>query len=58
MGEELYAASSYLSKEPLMLGGLKGQDFIKVIIIILILIGVILVSFDVGDWYYNLFKMA
>jgi len=58
MGEELYAASSYLSKEPLMLGGLKGQDFIKVIIIILILIGVILVSFDVGDWYYKLFKMA
>ena len=58
MGEELYAASSYLSKEPLMLGGLKGQDFIKVIIIILILIGVILVSFDVGDWFYDLFRMA
>ena len=58
MGEELYAASSYLSKEPLMLGGLKGQDFIKIIIVILILIGVILVSFDIGDWYYKLFEMA
>ncbi|MBN1212003.1 MAG: hypothetical protein JXA92_05445 [candidate division Zixibacteria bacterium] len=58
MGEELYAASSYLSKEPLMLGGLKGQDFIKIIIVILILIGVILVSFNVGGWYYKLFEMA
>jgi hypothetical protein len=58
MGEELYAASSYLSKEPLMLGGLKGQDFIKILIIILIVIGVILVSFHIGDWYYKLFEMA
>lgn len=58
MGEELYAASSYLSKEPLMLGGLKGQDFIKIIIVLLILVGVILVSFDIGDWYYKLFEMA
>ncbi len=58
MGEELYAASSYLSKEPLMLGGLKGQDFVKIIIILLILVGVILVSFDIGDWYYKLFEMA
>lgn len=58
MGEELYAASSYLSKEPLMLGGLKGQDFIKIIIVLLILVGVILVSLDIGDWYYKLFEMA
>ena len=29
MGEELYAASAYLSHEPLMLGGLKGQDLMK-----------------------------
>ncbi len=26
MGEELYAASAYLAREPLMLGALKGQD--------------------------------
>ncbi|MFH2057193.1 MAG: DUF6754 domain-containing protein [bacterium] len=39
MGEELFAASSYLSREPLMLGGLKGQDLVKVVIIIFILLG-------------------
>ena len=58
MGEELYAASSYLSKEPIMLGGLKGQDFIKIVIVILIIIGVVLMSFNAGDWYYELFRMA
>lgn len=55
MGEELYAASAYLSHEPMMLGGLKGQDFVKVIIIILILIGVLLVSFGYGDAFVKLF---
>lgn len=49
MGEELYAASAYLSHEPIMLGGLKGQDFMKIVIIALIIIGVVLVSIDVGN---------
>ena len=31
MGEELYAASAYLSREPILLGGLKGQDTVKFI---------------------------
>ncbi len=57
MGEELYAASSYLSREPLLLGGIKGQDFVKVIIIICILIGIVLVSFNIGDWFVNIFRV-
>ncbi len=57
MGEELYAASSYLSHEPLMLGGLKGQDFIKVIIIIAILLGTILMTFGYGDWFKAIFDV-
>jgi len=56
MGEELYAASAYLSHEPLMLGGLKGQDLMKIIIIALIIIGVILMTFDFGETYHDLFK--
>lgn len=56
MGEELYAASAYLSHEPLMLGGLKGQDFIKVLIIIAIILGVVLLSFGIGQEYFNLFR--
>ncbi|MBU0982422.1 MAG: hypothetical protein KKA42_01025 [candidate division Zixibacteria bacterium] len=55
MGEELYAASAYLSHEPVMLGGLKGQDFVKMLIAIAIIIGVILVTLNMGDTYSNWF---
>jgi len=58
MGEELYAASSYLSHEPLLLGGLKGQDFVKVIIVAAILIGVILATIGYGDWFRALFDVG
>jgi hypothetical protein len=42
IGEELYAASVYLSREPKLLGSLKGQDYAKAIVLILIVIGVAL----------------
>jgi hypothetical protein len=42
LGEELYAASAYLSQEPVQLGSLKGQDFGKLIFVIVIIVGVIL----------------
>ncbi|MDD2651208.1 MAG: hypothetical protein RBS16_08900 [Candidatus Cloacimonadales bacterium] len=45
IGEELFAASAYLSKDPQQLGSLKGQDFGKFVIILLIIIGVILEIF-------------
>jgi hypothetical protein len=32
IGEELYAASAYISKEPLLLGAIKGEDWGKVVI--------------------------
>jgi hypothetical protein len=56
MGEELYAASAYLSREPLLLGGLKGQDWIKILLVLSILIGVVLLSFDVGEWFISIFE--
>ena len=56
MGEELYAASSYLSHEPLMLGGLKGQDFIKIILVVCIILGAILMSLGMGDTFDSWFK--
>ncbi len=55
MGEELYAASAYLSHEPVMLGGLKGQDFVKMLIIISLIVGVILVTFGYGDVFLTWF---
>jgi len=56
MGEELYAASAYLSREPIMTGGLKGQDFIKMIIVVLVIVGVALVTFGMGEWFVQLFE--
>ena len=41
MGEELYAASAYLSREPKLLGGLKGSDWMKVVSIGLIAAGIV-----------------
>lgn len=53
MGEELYAASAYLSKEPMLLGSLKGQDWGKLLVIAAILAGAILQIFG-SSWFTNL----
>ncbi len=42
IGEELYTASAYLSKEPMLLGSIRGQDWGKLIIFASIVLGVIL----------------
>lgn len=42
MGEELFAAGAYLSQEPAMLGSIKGQDFTKAGLILVIVAGVLL----------------
>lgn len=48
MGEELYAASAYLSQEPQQLGTLKAQDWGKVLAIALMVAGVIAYLFKNG----------
>jgi hypothetical protein len=52
IGEELYAASVYLSREPLLLGSLKAQDLAKLFIILFILIGVVagFLGLDLDFW--------
>ncbi len=42
IGEELYAASAYLSREPLLLGSLVGQDYGKLVIMIVVVVTSIL----------------
>ncbi len=42
IGEELYAASAYLSREPILLGAIKGQDYSKAVILGLIVAGTLL----------------
>lgn len=41
IGEELYAASAYLSKEPRLLSTLKGSDYMKVAVIAIVLLGAV-----------------
>jgi len=41
IGEELYAASAYIGREPTLLGSLKGQDVYKMICIAVIVLGVL-----------------
>ncbi len=40
MGEELYAASAYLARQPLLVAQLRGQDIAKVIIAAILIVGV------------------
>ena len=47
IGEELYAASAYLSREPLLLGTLKAQDYLKGIFIALLALSLVLSIFGV-----------
>lgn len=45
LGEELYAASAYLSKEPVQLGTLKAQDYTKAVVMVFVIIGTIAITF-------------
>ncbi len=54
IGEELFAASGYLSGDPQVVGSLKGSDYLKVIIIALLAIGAIMAIMN-QEWFVNLF---
>jgi hypothetical protein len=47
IGEELYAASAYLSGEPKLVGSLKGADLMKLLVIATILTGCVLESLNI-----------
>ncbi len=44
IGEELYAAGAYLSKDPMLLSALKAQDFGKLVVMVSVVLGAITVS--------------
>jgi hypothetical protein len=44
IGEELFAASAYLGREPLLLGTLKAQDYAKAAVLVLAIVGIIAVN--------------
>ncbi|KPJ54441.1 hypothetical protein AMJ39_00340 [candidate division TA06 bacterium DG_24] len=49
IGEELYAASAYLSREPMLVASTKGQDSGKLLIMILIIMGVVLETLGITN---------
>ncbi len=55
IGEELYAASAYLSRDPHQLGSLKGHDFGKLLVIILVLVGIVMEIAGQG-WFKQFFE--
>jgi len=44
MGEELFAASAYLSREPVLLGSIKAQDMTKAVIMVFVAAGIIFLN--------------
>ncbi len=45
IGEELYAASAYLGREPILLGSLKAQDYAKAAFIVCAILGLLAANF-------------
>lgn len=45
MGEELYAASAYLSREPVLLGSIKAQDIVKAVLLAVVGAGILTYAF-------------
>ncbi|PIE53210.1 hypothetical protein CSA37_02380 [Candidatus Fermentibacteria bacterium] len=56
IGEELFAASAYLSKEPRLLGSLRGQDVAKLFFMTVIVLGVL--SATIGQGWEPAAKVA
>jgi hypothetical protein len=50
IGEELFVAGAYLSREPRQLGSLKGQDLGKAIILVLLLVGIVVQTIGLFDF--------
>ena len=57
IGEELYAASAYLSREPVLLGSIRGQDIFKAIIILVGLTGIVLATFG-STWIAKILQTS
>lgn len=54
LGEELYAASAYLSKEPVLVASVVVQDYVKLTVGLLILVGSVLATANAGEWLVKL----
>jgi hypothetical protein len=55
IGEELYAASAYLSREPVLLGSVRGQDLFKALSLITGIVGIVAMTMG-QTWFAALFQ--
>jgi hypothetical protein len=67
IGEELFAASAYLSRDPRLLGSLRGQDFGKIFAMAFILLGTFLATVgaltggglgEAATWLHDRFSIS
>lgn len=56
IGEEFYAASAYLSRNPELVSMLKAQDYFKLVMVIMMVVGTILSTFKVTS-FINIFPV-
>jgi hypothetical protein len=54
IGEEFYAASAYLTRQPVLVGSLVGQDWSKALILFTILLGVIMNTVQMGPFSHKM----
>ncbi len=57
IGEELYAAGAYLSREPAMLGSIKGQDVTKAVVGLAIVVSTLATTFFGWDAITRAFRI-
>ena len=50
IGEEFFVASAYLSKKPELVGSIKGQDIVKLLVMIAMILTVVLNGFFLAGW--------
>ena len=50
IAEEMYAASAYLSKEPILVGTIVGEDWLKMLILAAILVGTVMAQVQHTNW--------
>jgi hypothetical protein len=49
IADEFYATSAYISKRPVVVGGIAGNDYVKMLLLLLFVISVALLNFGVKD---------
>ncbi len=55
-GEEFYAAGAYFSRDPVLTGSLVGQDWAKLLLLIVIVLGILSLTIFQQDWITSLLQ--